>query len=208
MQNHDENLIAKIDGVVQPLQGVSVAVTASNGLPATIYSDDGVTVQANPMTTDANGFFNFYAANGRYTLTFTGERIAMFTRSIELYDADDAQPLTLAQAASPSGASLIGVGNKTVENALTTYAVKTAAYTAAAGDKLLCDTTGGPFAITLPAEPFIGTAVTIKSGPAAATKTLTVARNGRTIAGLAEDLTVTTNNIEFTLVYDGGTWRL
>jgi hypothetical protein len=88
------------------------------------------------------------------------------------------------------------------------WAVKTTTYTAAAGDLLLADTTAGPFTITLPPTPEVGDAVRIKGGPAAATNTLTVARNGSTIAGLSENLTVTQNNTDFMLVYGGSTWRI
>jgi len=38
---------------------------------STIYSDNGVTAQTNPITTDANGAFSFYAADGTYDLTVT-----------------------------------------------------------------------------------------------------------------------------------------
>lgn len=41
------------------------------GALATIYSDDGVTPKANPMTTDANGYFEYYAADGHYSWVIT-----------------------------------------------------------------------------------------------------------------------------------------
>jgi hypothetical protein len=50
---------------------VGATVTVQNypsGTAATIYSDNGVTLAANPLTTDANGRFAFYAASGHYTL--------------------------------------------------------------------------------------------------------------------------------------------
>jgi len=88
------------------------------------------------------------------------------------------------------------------------WSVKTANYTAVAGDFILADTSGGVFAITLPASPSEGDAVTIKCGSSAATNNLTVGRNGSTIMGLAENMTVSENNVEFTLVYSGSTWAL
>lgn len=52
--------------------GASVRVqTYPGAVDATIYSDDGVTVQGNPITTGANGEFSFYAADGRYQLVVT-----------------------------------------------------------------------------------------------------------------------------------------
>ncbi len=47
---------------------VSVYVGSTSNL-ATIYSDNGVTLTANPLTTNGDGEYAFYAANGTYTLT-------------------------------------------------------------------------------------------------------------------------------------------
>ena len=55
------------------IAGASVLVkTYPGGATATIYSDDGVTPATNPLTTDANGYFAFYAADGSYTLEISG----------------------------------------------------------------------------------------------------------------------------------------
>jgi hypothetical protein len=118
MQNYQENLAARVQGVLQPLLGVSVLVTAANGQPAALYKDDGVTPLGNPLITDADGYFAFFAPNGRYTLTFSGAQIQTSSRTIELYDADDVPPVTQQQLASASGAGMIGYGTKTVAQAL------------------------------------------------------------------------------------------
>lgn len=125
MLKFEENLASRVSGALQPMLGVQVTVTASNGLLATIYADDESTVLGNPLSTDANGYFGFKAANGEYTLTFAGAQIESATRKIELYDADDDPPLTLAQAAVPTAASRIGYQSngsdaspRTVENKL------------------------------------------------------------------------------------------
>ena len=89
-----------------------------------------------------------------------------------------------------------------------TWTTKTANYTAAGGDWLLCNTIGGAFTITLPATPVINTFVRIASGPAASTNNVTVGRNGRTIMGLSENLTISDNNASVDFVYDGTTWRI
>ena len=118
MQNHEENLASRVNGSLQPLLGVMVTVKVPSGLLATIYSDDGVTVQPNPMFTNANGLYGFRAANGPYKLIFSGPQIETYERDIELYDADDEPPLTQAQAALPSGAERIGYGGKSVAEVL------------------------------------------------------------------------------------------
>lgn len=73
-----QDVVLKPDGSV--IQGASVLVqTYPAGVTATIYSDDGVTTQANPMTTDSLGRFAFYAAGGQYQLVISGNNIATQT---------------------------------------------------------------------------------------------------------------------------------
>lgn len=93
----------------QSVARARVTVTTLAGAAATIYSDNGVTPTANPLTTNAQGEFSFYAANGRYTLTTTGAGIRPDTTSdIILYDrADDPSPTSAALAAE-GGAALVG----------------------------------------------------------------------------------------------------
>ncbi|MEM5294242.1 carboxypeptidase-like regulatory domain-containing protein [Burkholderia sp. JPY481] len=68
------NSIASASG--SPVAGASVQVNVFPGAtPATIYSDNGVTVAANPITTDTNGAFAFYAADGHYQLVISGTNI-------------------------------------------------------------------------------------------------------------------------------------
>lgn len=118
MQNYKESILSKVSAVLQPIQGVTITVTGSNGKPAALYSDNGVTPITGNLTTDANGFFTFYAANGTYTVSAQGMQIGSASWSITLYDPADAPPLTLAQAANPTGSSLIGNGTETVANSL------------------------------------------------------------------------------------------
>jgi hypothetical protein len=55
------------------VEGATVEVrTYPAGVLATIYSDSGgVTPIANPMATDENGLFEYYAADGRYSWVIT-----------------------------------------------------------------------------------------------------------------------------------------
>lgn len=73
-----QDVVLKPDGSV--IQGASVLVQSYPGaVTSTIYSDDGVTTQANPMTTDSLGSFGFYAAGGIYQLVISGSQIATKT---------------------------------------------------------------------------------------------------------------------------------
>lgn len=85
---------------------------------------------------------------------------------------------------------------------------KTAAYTAASGDNILTDTSGGAFAVTLPAAPGSGSVVTIADAANWSINNLTVGRNGSTIEGVAEDMTFDVGGVTITFIYDGSTWEL
>lgn len=76
------------------LAGASVQITnATTGAAAALYSDNGVTALAsNTLTTDSNGKYSFYAANGRYTRTTTAANYVTDADadSILLFDPADA----------------------------------------------------------------------------------------------------------------------
>jgi hypothetical protein len=86
---------------------------------------------------------------------------------------------------------------------------KTANYTAGAGDRILADTSAGAYTITLPASPAVGDTITLtditKSWPS---KNLTIARNGKDINNVAENL-ICDVVAEVVLRYEGATygWR-
>lgn len=73
------NAVAALTGA--PVGNASVQVNNyPSGTPATIYSDNGITQAANPLTTDpVTGGFAFYAADGRYQLVITGINITSQT---------------------------------------------------------------------------------------------------------------------------------
>lgn len=72
------NSVAALNGA--PVAAASVQVnTYPAGAPATIYSDNGITPVANPLTTDTTGTFSFYAADGHYQLVISGTNIQTTT---------------------------------------------------------------------------------------------------------------------------------
>jgi hypothetical protein len=87
------------------LAGARVAVQ-SGGTNVAIYSDDGVTLKTNPMTTDASGGFSFYAANGTYDLVVTSATgvVSSLPSRAHLFDGTAA----LGALAASSGAALVG----------------------------------------------------------------------------------------------------
>jgi hypothetical protein len=86
---------------------------------------------------------------------------------------------------------------------------RTANYTASINEGVLTDTSGSSFTVTLPASPIAGSQVVISdSGNAWGTNNLTVARNGETIGGLAENLVCDISGASITLIYDGASWEV
>ena len=88
------------------------------------------------------------------------------------------------------------------------WQLKTSNYTAVTGNNLITNTTAGSFTITLPAAPQLGDTITIGDGADWATNALTVARNGSTIEGLAEDFVLDVKGAQAVFVYDGSTWQV
>lgn len=84
----------------------------------------------------------------------------------------------------------------------------TSTYTAQAGERLIANTDGGAFTITLPIAPTNGAEIWILGDFAA--RNLTIARNGKQIARKSEDLILNKDNIGLKLVYDNAitSWRL
>ncbi len=89
------------------------------------------------------------------------------------------------------------------------WIVKNGAYTAVNGDRIAVDTSAGAVSITLPVTPTTGWYVEFTDGAGSlSANALTILRHGSTIMGSASDMTVSTNNMGFGLMYNGTTWRL
>ena len=89
------------------------------------------------------------------------------------------------------------------------YSFRTTAYTAAANDYVIADTSAGAFTITLPAAPTAGQILFIGDFKSTFdTYPITVARNGSTIEGLSQDLSLNIASLEHQFVYQDSTWRV
>lgn len=87
------------------------------------------------------------------------------------------------------------------------FVTKTANYTASDKDGIIADTSGGVFTITLPNSPTAGMQVVIVDGADFSTNPLAISRDGATIEGLSENITLSTKGIAVTFIYTGSTWR-
>lgn len=84
------------------------------------------------------------------------------------------------------------------------YTQKTTTYLAVSGDKILADSSGGVFTITLPAAPSIGDSVLIMDGgDSFAINSVTVNRNSLNIQGAAVDYLLNIDNGWVEFVYNG-----
>jgi hypothetical protein len=88
------------------------------------------------------------------------------------------------------------------------YKTKTANYTAINRDRIIADTAAGSFTVTLPASPTTGDYVVFYDNAAWATNNLTVARNGSTIEGIADDFVLDVSSISVEFIYTGSTWQV
>jgi hypothetical protein len=83
-----------------------------------------------------------------------------------------------------------------------TLSVITSNTTAVAGNTYACNTTAGAFTLTMPSAPTANdTVYVVDARGTFTTYNLTVGRNGEPIMGTAADMTVATNNANFTLRY-------
>lgn len=79
---------------------------------STIYDDtlNPPTSKGNPFTTDANGFFAFYAANGRYDVKVSGAVPTTYTLADVVLGVADAGVLVTTEAALPTPSSSAQAG--------------------------------------------------------------------------------------------------
>jgi hypothetical protein len=87
MQKYNDVVLGQNGTNLAPIPNASVTVlTSPGGALATIYSDNGITITANPLTTDASGRFSFYAANGRYSLNVAYLNVSYALNDVPLED--------------------------------------------------------------------------------------------------------------------------
>lgn len=91
------------------------------------------------------------------------------------------------------------------------WATKTTSYTAVTGDRLMFNTSGSALACTLPSSPVANNVVYVADYAGKfATNNLLIGRNGFNIMGLAENMTISTNNISIKLDFVDSSqgWRI
>lgn len=98
-----------------------------------------------------------------------------------------------------------GGGGSEEDMPLIPTSTKTANYSAAVQDLVVCDTSGGAFTVTLPGSPAAGDKVGVLLKTAGSN--LTVARNGHNIDGAASDLTLSVAGTVQAVRFNGTEWQ-
>ena len=108
MQKYQNNIVSSSG---TPVISASISVTNyPSGTAATIYSDNGVTLAANPLTSDSLGNFSFYAADGRYSLSISGVNVSATTLTdILLEDPTSPNPISATTITATGTSTLQGV---------------------------------------------------------------------------------------------------
>jgi len=108
MQKYQNNIVSSSG---TPVISASISVTNyPSGTAATIYSDNGVTLAANPLTSDSLGNFSFYAADGRYSLSISGVNVSATTLTdILLEDPTNPNPISATTITATGTSTLAGV---------------------------------------------------------------------------------------------------
>jgi len=85
---------------------------------------------------------------------------------------------------------------------------KTSNYVASNSDRIIADTSGGGFTVSLPGNPQLGATVTITDGSSFSTNNLVVSRNDSTIENTTNDVLLDISGTTYEFIYDGTTWHI
>jgi len=171
---------------------------------ANSISSPGSTVKGTPLTNSEvdNNFSNINITLGVLSNLST-------TANANLVSAIN----SITYSVGSSGNVLTSNGNVWASTSLPasglSYVAKSANYTINNNEGVLANTALGAFTITLPVSPIVGNQVVVAdAGGDFGANALTIARNGSTIANLADDLICDINDISVQLVYSGNTWEV
>jgi hypothetical protein len=186
--------------------GPTTGVTLPAGARALVAwnGSDFVKIVSNPvvLTTDVTGTLPVAnGGTGATTLTSNNVILGNGTSAVQFVAPGTSGNVLSSNGTTWTSAALPAGG--------LTYIFTTTPVTATDKQGVLTDTSGGAFTVTLPATPSVGAQVVIAdAGASWGTNNLTVARNGSTIGGLAEDLVCDITGASVQFVYDGTTWEV
>ena len=165
------------------------AVTGSNGL---IYSNSAIDLRVGSTIRDLDT-----PTGGTTIASITSTGVSVTG--------------TLSATGNITGNYFIGNGSQLTDLPAggIEYVYKTAAYTVTNNQGVLANTASGAFTVTLPATPVTGDqCVVADAGGLFGSNNCTVARNGSTIVGIAQDLVLDIDGVAVQFIYDGSTWEV
>lgn len=181
-----------------------------NPVNATIGDDTSFIADINQMRVD----FIYNAEIGNWLMDIGGALVTGTGGGV--FNTATEADYGLTRLATPAEVLAGTVTNKVVTPAslsglvstTTPWQTVTANQTCEVGAKYIVDTTISPITMTLPVSPTDGNSVVFADGGDFSTNNLIIARNGKTIEGLTEDMIVSTENLSFELVYYNNDWKI
>ncbi len=142
MRQYTDTIISASTGL--PVSGAVINVTQA-GNAVQLYSDNGVTPITNPInqvTSNSLGLFQFFVADGTYTITISYGTATVTLNNVEIYD--------IATIAANYSIGLTGAGNTSIPNNTETsvgWGVETFKYgimhsTSSNSDLVICPVAG------------------------------------------------------------------
>jgi hypothetical protein len=166
--------------------------------------------------TGSQGVIGFTGSRGATGFTgsqgiqgFTGSRGDVgFTGSIGFTGSQGVIGFTGSRGETGFVGSEGSLGFTGSQGALLPWSIKTSSYTMVDGDRIIADTSGGSFNLTLPLNPNLGEYFQITDGFNFSLNPVTILRNGSTIETLSDDVILTIPNTTYEFIYDGVTWQV
>ena len=179
----------------------NVTLPAAPSLGSYIQMTDAASLAANVVTVLANGS-TIESDSSDLILDLANASFEF------IYDGNTWQVTTTAGPRGYVGSS--GAMGYTGSSGaiLDTWTKKTSNYTAISRNRIIADTSSGPFNITLPASPSLGDYVIITDGYNFAVNAVTVLNNGSTIEGQNSNVLVNISSVDLEFFYDGNTWQI